>query len=112
MALLRCAICAFISLIVGFWPASVYARTAIAYSAPVTSYANHSFWKKNGQFSDVDIGKFAITSVVNDITTRAATVEAGTALVAVAGNNINITAGQNTVMVDEAHEHKSKGFLL
>ncbi|NMM07118.1 filamentous hemagglutinin N-terminal domain-containing protein [Polaromonas sp.] len=46
-----------------------------------------------------------------DINARAANVQAGNALTAVAGNNINITAGRNTSTLDEAHQFKSRGFL-
>jgi Hemagglutinin repeat len=71
-----------------------------AYISP--AYANHSFWKKNGQFSDVDIEKFAINNVVNDITTRASTVDAGGQVAAIAGNNINILAGQSATSLSTA----------
>lgn len=37
--------------------------------------------------------------------------QAGGAVVASAGNSINITAGQSSQSVDEAHQHTSKGFL-
>jgi len=46
-----------------------------------------------------------------DINLRAAQVQAGGALSAQAGNNINVVAGVATATLDEAHEHKEKGFL-
>lgn len=46
-----------------------------------------------------------------DLNARAAMVQAGTALVATAGNNVNITAGQSSQSVDENHQHTSKGLF-
>lgn len=46
-----------------------------------------------------------------DLNARAATVQAGAALVATAGNNINITAGQSSQSVDENHQYTSKGLF-
>lgn len=48
----------------------------------------------------------------NDLNGKAASVtsEQG-ALVAAAGNNINLTAGEANRSLDEAHQHSSKGFL-
>jgi Hemagglutinin repeat len=62
------------------------ARTAIGltchrWTGSVSSYANHSFWKKKEQFSDVDIGKFAIEYVV------------------VEGNTVNLKSGKDTNLI-------------
>jgi filamentous hemagglutinin len=46
-----------------------------------------------------------------DIKARAADVQAGTALTAVAGNDIVLATGVHTVKVEEGHETTKKGFL-
>ncbi len=47
----------------------------------------------------------------NDLTARAATVNAGGALTATAGRNLSVEAGQATREAEEAARHKSRGFL-
>jgi filamentous hemagglutinin len=48
----------------------------------------------------------------NDLNAKAANVTSNQgALLATAGNNVNLTAGEANVTVDEAHQHKSSGFL-
>lgn len=46
-----------------------------------------------------------------DINARAANVQTGTSVAAIAGNNINVVAGVNAVTVDEGHQHTAKSFL-
>ena len=48
----------------------------------------------------------------NDLNAKAANITSNQgALLAIAGNNVNLTAGEANVTVDEAHQHKSQGFL-
>ncbi|MDZ4124211.1 MAG: hemagglutinin repeat-containing protein, partial [Hydrogenophaga sp.] len=46
-----------------------------------------------------------------DLNARAANVQSQGDLLASATRDINLTAGQSSVQLDEAHQHKSKGFL-
>lgn len=46
-----------------------------------------------------------------DLNARAADVQAAKSLTAIAGNDINVVAGVNTVKVDEGHQLNKKGFL-
>ena len=47
----------------------------------------------------------------NNLTAKAATVASSGALIVGAGNDLNLIAGQSADQVDEAHQHKEKGFL-
>jgi filamentous hemagglutinin len=85
-----------------------------------TSSSNTLVWDANSRRSDsanADVGSQvqaagAITLKAGaDINARAANVQAGAALVATAGNNINLVAGVNAATLDEAHQHDEKTFL-
>ncbi|WP_276643595.1 hemagglutinin repeat-containing protein [Siccibacter turicensis] len=57
-------------------------------------------------------GKGSVTlSAGNDLNARAATVDAGDALTAVAGRDLNVTAGESAYHLTEHSKQTSKGFL-
>jgi len=89
-------------------------------SAVNTSISQHVVWDANNrqsQSASLDVGsqvKGAGNLVLNagqDINAKAAVVSAGQTLNVVAGRDVNVTAGQATQTLDEAHKHTSKGFL-
>lgn len=85
------------------------------------SSSNHIVWDGKNQRKDssrTDVGSMIATQgdltlqAGKDLTARAATVTSTDGnLVASAGNNLTIASGKANVTVDEAHQHKSKGFL-
>jgi large exoprotein involved in heme utilization and adhesion len=92
----------------------------VNFGTVTTSSSNTLVWDVNNRRSDsanADVGSQvqaagAITLKAGaDINARAANVQAGAALVAIAGNNINLVAGVNAATLDEAHQHDEKTFL-
>ncbi|SFG82775.1 filamentous hemagglutinin [Duganella sp. CF458] len=89
-------------------------------SAVNTSISQRVVWdadNRQSQSASMDVGsqvKGAGNLVLNagqDINAKAAVVSAGQTLNVAAGRDVNITAGQVTQSLDEAHKHTSKGFL-
>lgn len=83
--------------------------------------SNHIVWDRNNQRSDssrIDVGTTIQTQgdvrlqAGNDLNAKAASIESNQgALVAVAANNVNLTAGEMDRSVDEAHQHKERGMF-
>ncbi|WP_061301684.1 hemagglutinin repeat-containing protein, partial [Janthinobacterium agaricidamnosum] len=85
-----------------------------------TASANSLHWDANNYRKDstsTDVGSQIQASgnialqAGNDLNARAADVQAGQALVASAGHDVNLTAGINQTSLDEGHQHTEKGFL-
>ncbi|KQZ27064.1 hemagglutinin repeat-containing protein [Duganella sp. Root1480D1] len=89
-------------------------------SAVNTSVSQKLVWDANNrqsQSASMDIGSQVkgggnlVLNAGQDLNVKAAVVNAGQTLTVAAGRDVNITAGQVTQSLDEAHKHTSKGFL-
>lgn len=89
-------------------------------STVTTASSQSLVWDANNrlyQSASLDVGTQINTAgsltlqAGQDINAKAATVNAAQTLTAIAAGSINLTAGQSTQSLDEAHQHTSSGFL-
>ncbi|WP_144264592.1 hemagglutinin repeat-containing protein [Polaromonas sp. C04] len=100
--------------------ATVVAGNNLNLGTVTTSSANQIVWDAKNRRSDgasTEVGSQIQSAGTvrlaagNELNARAANVEAAGAVFASAGRDLNISAGQSSQSVDEAHQHTSRGFL-